>query len=253
MRKDLSGQFGAKPGWLFLTGNYDEIDRLRHELGVYDLDPEIDADKTQHSGILTFGNDHTDRWTALPVLMQPQQLAKTILDTTRDDRWPMRRPISTNTDDGLSSASVRGIVRDIDTAGRTVTIEHEDIPGLMMAMTMQFELTDSVDLKKLRSGETVIFEAEQQANGLAIRNIRAAVTENAMTTVATDGSADYETYCATCHGRRGNGDGPVAELLTVQPARHSDAVAMASLTDEQLFLAIRDGGPAIGKSRQMGA
>ena len=44
---------GSKPGWLFLTGDYDDIDRLRHELGVYDLDPVIDADRTQHAGIVT--------------------------------------------------------------------------------------------------------------------------------------------------------------------------------------------------------
>lgn len=71
--------FGSKPGWLFLTGKPDEVERLRRELGMYDLDPAIDADPAQHSGMLTVGNDRTDRWLALPVLMHAKQLATTIL------------------------------------------------------------------------------------------------------------------------------------------------------------------------------
>jgi mono/diheme cytochrome c family protein len=33
-----------------------------------------------------------------------------------------------------------------------------------------------------------------------------------------DGAALYVTYCASCHGRGGKGDGPVAEYLTIPPA-----------------------------------
>lgn len=33
-----------------------------------------------------------------------------------------------------------------------------------------------------------------------------------------DGSALYTTYCASCHGRTGRGDGPVAEFLKVPPS-----------------------------------
>jgi protein SCO1/2 len=70
--------FGAKPGWLFLTGRPDEVERLRRELGLYDLDPEVDSDITQHSGTLVIGNDRSDRWLALPVLSDAPQLAATI-------------------------------------------------------------------------------------------------------------------------------------------------------------------------------
>ena len=76
--------FGAKPGWLFLTGKPEEIDRLRRELGAYDLDPAIDADPAQHSGFITVGNDRTDRWSALPLLMHRAQLVGTILRIARD-------------------------------------------------------------------------------------------------------------------------------------------------------------------------
>jgi len=82
---------GPKPGWLFLTDDYAEIDRLRRSLGVYDLDPVVDADKTQHAGIITFGNDRTNRWAALPAMMDSKELARTILRITRDPRPKHRR------------------------------------------------------------------------------------------------------------------------------------------------------------------
>ena len=75
---------GAKPGWLYLTGDYDEVDSLRYSLGVYDLDPVIDADKESHAGIITFGNDRTNRWAALPALVNTRGIARTISRITRD-------------------------------------------------------------------------------------------------------------------------------------------------------------------------
>jgi protein SCO1/2 len=76
--------FGAKPGWLFLTGNPDDIDRLRRELGAYDLDPIVDADPAQLAGYITVGNDRTDRWAALPLLMHRGKLVGTLRWIFRD-------------------------------------------------------------------------------------------------------------------------------------------------------------------------
>jgi len=44
----------------------------------------IDANPTQHAGFITVGNDRTDRWTALPLLMHTRQLVGTILRMSRD-------------------------------------------------------------------------------------------------------------------------------------------------------------------------
>lgn len=74
-----AAQHGVKPGWLFLTGKADEIERLRRKLGVTDLDPVIDADKTQHAALLTIGNARLGRWTALPALLKPQQIVASVL------------------------------------------------------------------------------------------------------------------------------------------------------------------------------
>jgi protein SCO1/2 len=75
--------FGAKPGWFFLTGKPGEVDRLRHELGAYDIDPLIDTNPTQHINFITVGNDRTNRWTGLPLLMHTPQLVGTILRISR--------------------------------------------------------------------------------------------------------------------------------------------------------------------------
>jgi len=79
-------RFGDRKGWTFLTGRYDDIEELRRSMGVYDLDPIIDADRTQHAGIVTFGNDDVDRWTALPGEMPARDIAKAVLFTTRSAR-----------------------------------------------------------------------------------------------------------------------------------------------------------------------
>ena len=75
---------GPRSGWLYLTGDYDDIEALRYSLGVYDLDPVIDADRESHAGIITFGNDRMNRWAALPALMSSRGIARTISRITRD-------------------------------------------------------------------------------------------------------------------------------------------------------------------------
>jgi len=65
------------------------------------------------------------------------------------------------------------------------------------------------------------------------------------------GDALFATHCASCHGALGAGDGPVAAALTPKPAALSTPAFQDARTDEQLLSAIRDGGPAVGKSPLM--
>lgn len=76
-------------GWLHLTGDYDEIETLRWVLGVYDMDPVLDSDKTEHAGILTFGNDRTNWWAAVPALIDPKQVAYAMIRIVGN---PMMQP-----------------------------------------------------------------------------------------------------------------------------------------------------------------
>ena len=66
-------------GWYHLTGDYDEIESLRWLLGVYDPDPVVDADKTEHAGIVTFGNDKTNWWSGVPALMDALLVSDAII------------------------------------------------------------------------------------------------------------------------------------------------------------------------------
>jgi protein SCO1/2 len=166
--------FGSKPGWIFLTGDYGAIDRLRHELGVYDPDPIVDADKTQHAGIATFGNDRTDRWSALPVLTDLQDLARTVRRFTWDDHW------RTASQEGSLAASeparihsAHGIVRELRPERGQAVIEHGEISSLMPAMTMAFELTRPEMFAGLQSGQRVNFDLEHSGGRYQIVKISA--------------------------------------------------------------------------------
>jgi mono/diheme cytochrome c family protein len=68
---------------------------------------------------------------------------------------------------------------------------------------------------------------------------------------ATAGAQLYATYCASCHGPGGKGDGPVAQTLVPPPANHTDHAYMSSLSDEQLYKVISQGGAAVGRSALM--
>jgi mono/diheme cytochrome c family protein len=65
------------------------------------------------------------------------------------------------------------------------------------------------------------------------------------------GATLYAANCASCHGPRGDGDGPVAVALVPKPAKHHDGAYMNKLTNEHLFRVIKEGGPSVGKSPLM--
>lgn len=75
----------GKPRWIFLTGKIEDIDALRRSLGVYEIDPDVDADRTQHGGIATFGNDRSNWWGAIPALMEPRFITEAVTRIAGDD------------------------------------------------------------------------------------------------------------------------------------------------------------------------
>jgi mono/diheme cytochrome c family protein len=68
-----------------------------------------------------------------------------------------------------------------------------------------------------------------------------------------DGKKLYATYCATCHGDNGKGDGVAAASLPVKPADHTNGAVMNKLSDEFLTDIISKGGSAVNKSGLMPA
>jgi mono/diheme cytochrome c family protein len=62
----------------------------------------------------------------------------------------------------------------------------------------------------------------------------------------------YKTYCSSCHGETGKGDGVAAAALDPKPANFSDAAFWdATRTDDHLKKVIREGGTSVGKSPMM--
>ncbi len=66
-----------------------------------------------------------------------------------------------------------------------------------------------------------------------------------------DGATTYKTYCVTCHGDSGKGDGAAAAALDPKPADFSTAEFWTSRNDTDLKKVIKEGGAAAGKSPLM--
>jgi protein SCO1/2 len=66
------------PHWLFLTGKPDEVDLLRHKLGFADPNPEVDRDKSRHSGMLRYGNEAMAIWGTCQGSAEPDWIAQEI-------------------------------------------------------------------------------------------------------------------------------------------------------------------------------
>jgi protein SCO1/2 len=84
--------------------------------------------------------------------------------------------------------AARGIVRDVLPAEGQVVIEHEEIPGLMPAMTMSFDVPDRALLATLAPGQTIDFEVEPTEK--SYRVIAATVTGEAGSAGASGGFSD---------------------------------------------------------------
>ncbi|PQO33694.1 SCO family protein [Blastopirellula marina] len=64
--------------WLFLNANPVDTDTLRRSLGLFDLNPRIDADVSEHASLLVVGNVKTDRWCSLPAELRQLTLVESI-------------------------------------------------------------------------------------------------------------------------------------------------------------------------------
>ena len=65
-----------------------------------------------------------------------------------------------------------GIVKDVDLAARKITLDHEDIPGLMKAMTMTFDVSASVPLEELSRGTEVVFRVKEERGVYTVTEVR---------------------------------------------------------------------------------
>jgi protein SCO1/2 len=83
--KAYAEQFGAGPGWLFLTGSQSDIDLVSKKLGLYS--PPNLSNKDGHTPSLLIGNEAAGQWTHNVATSQPSSLARMIgtwLNSWRD-------------------------------------------------------------------------------------------------------------------------------------------------------------------------
>src|SRR5215207_2527235 len=70
--------YKTKPGWLFLTGDPKDVELLRQKLGFIDRDPARDAVKSNHIGMLRWGNEPHTLWAGCPGMLAPSKIVKEI-------------------------------------------------------------------------------------------------------------------------------------------------------------------------------
>lgn len=68
----------VKPGWNFLTGSVSDMELLRRKLGYVDPDPKVDKDKSNHIGIIKYGNEPMQRWGGCPGMSKPSWIVKSV-------------------------------------------------------------------------------------------------------------------------------------------------------------------------------
>jgi len=76
--KAYAEKFGVGPGWLFLTGNEDDIKLVAQKLGL--SRPNDTATRDGHQPILMLGNEPTGQWMRNSAVASPKYLATTISD-----------------------------------------------------------------------------------------------------------------------------------------------------------------------------
>jgi protein SCO1/2 len=70
--------YHAGPGWTFLTGKPDDMEKLRKAIGFSYPEPAIDKDKTQHIGNIRYGNEPLMLWSACPGMAHAKWIAETL-------------------------------------------------------------------------------------------------------------------------------------------------------------------------------
>jgi len=85
--KEYAEKFHAGPGWLFLTGKQEDIDKIQKKIGLYSAPDPSNPDG--HTPNLLVGNEATGQWMRNSGVDNPKFLARTIGDWLSS--WQKRR------------------------------------------------------------------------------------------------------------------------------------------------------------------
>ncbi|MBL8611624.1 MAG: copper-binding protein [Myxococcales bacterium] len=73
----------------------------------------------------------------------------------------------------LEVRTAKGVIKSVDAAAKTATIDHEDIPNYMKAMTMKFDVESAALLTDVKAGDKVEFTfTETKSGGLLVTKLK---------------------------------------------------------------------------------
>jgi len=88
--KQYAKKFDVGPGWLFLTGDEEDIRLIRRKLGLYQEDLQQQDGKIDHNLTMMIGNEATGRWMKRSPFENPHFLAMQVGDWLHN--WTRTKP-----------------------------------------------------------------------------------------------------------------------------------------------------------------
>lgn len=68
----------VRPGWTYLTGKPEDVEQLRRRLGFSTSNRRLDADKSNHIGMVKYGNEARQWWAMMPGKAKPEWMVESI-------------------------------------------------------------------------------------------------------------------------------------------------------------------------------
>lgn len=119
-----------------------------------------------------------------------------------------------------------GTVTGIDTGNATITIDHQDIPGFMSAMEMEFPAKDASLLNGFSVGDKVAFALERSGGKVTL--VSMTKTEEGPD---INGAEIFASNCAECHGNKGEGARKGIPLISGHALAHSEQEFVEQVTN----------------------
>jgi Cu/Ag efflux protein CusF len=118
-----------------------------------------------------------------------------------------------------------GVIKKINAESNTIAIYHEDIPGYMAAMEMDFTVGDKAIFENARAGDRVEFEFERTGENIVITRLNK-IGEAAV----FNGAEIYNINCSGCHGAKGEGGKKGISLVKGHALHHTEAEHIKQVT-----------------------
>ncbi len=137
----------------------------------------------------------------------------------------------------VETFSSSGTITAIDAGKKEISIDHEEIPGLMSAMEMNFPVKDERFLNDFKTGDRIMFELQKSGDTSILTKIT--ISEN---TPGANGKAIFLENCAKCHGQNGEGAEKGISFLKGHAVGHpeEDFIKQVNFGEEGEMPAFRD-------------